>query len=289
MRRVLAAASVFLACSLVAQNVPRQSAAGMEFVKIAPGEFMLGCSIGDIDCNDDERPIHRVQVGEFYIGRFPVTHDEYARFVNATGYPFPVIHKLPLVASTGRDTEFRELAAPYVWDHSGPPSGRGGHPVVLIRHSDALAYCRWMSRVLDRTVRLPTEAEWEKAARGGVEGQRHPWGDGEPDATRCNFLADPSQKSRRGTRPTGTYPPNAYGLYDIAGNVWEWVSDWYEADYYGAGVSQDPTGPETGEMRIVRGGSWVSDDPSMLRCAYRHQVPPDTYTYSIGFRIVCEA
>ena len=87
--------------------------------------------------------------------------------------------------------------------------------------------------------------------------------------------------------PTGTYPPNAYGLYDVCGNVWEWVADWYSGDYYGQGEMRDPRGPEVGDMRIVRGGSWLNDDAMMLRCAYRHKVPPDTYAYSIGFRIVC--
>ena len=104
-----------------------------------------------------------------------------------------------------------------------------------------------------------------------------------------NFLTDPSAKRQRGTRPTGTYPPNAYGLYDVCGNVWEWVADWYSADYYGLGDMRDPRGPQPGNMRIVRGGSWVNDDVSMLRCAYRHKVPPDTYAYSVGFRIVCGA
>jgi formylglycine-generating enzyme required for sulfatase activity len=157
---------------------------------------------------------------------------------------------------------------------------------VLVQYDDALAYCRWLSVSIERPVRLPTEAEWEKAARGGTDGQRYPWGH-EIDSSRANFLTDPSIKHQRGTRPTGTYPPNAYGLYDVSGNAWEWVSDWYAPDYYGGGEMRDPAGPESGSMRILRGGSWVNDDVSMLRCAYRHKVPPDTYAYSVGFRIVC--
>ena len=96
------------------------------------------------------------------------------------------------------------------------------------------------------------------------------------------FLTDPSVKRQRGTRPTGTYPPNAYGLYDMCGNVWEWVSDWYAADYYGSGQVTDPGGPGSGDMRIVRGGAWVNDDVSMLRCSHRHKVPPDTYAVQCG-------
>jgi sulfatase modifying factor 1 len=252
--------------------------------RIPAGDFLMGAA----DADDDERPVHRVLVGEFFIGRFPVTHDEYARFIRATGYPAPAVRGLPLVASGGRHSVFRDLAAPYVWENDQPPSGHGSHPVVLIRYDDALAYCRWLETEINRVVRLPTEAEWEKAARGGTEGQRYPWGN-DLDASRCNFLTDPAVKRQRGTRPTGTYPPNAYGLYDICGNVWEWVADWYGAEYYGFGDMRNPRGPDTGNMRVVRGGSWVNEDVSMLRCAYRHKVPPDTYAYSVGFRIVCDA
>jgi sulfatase modifying factor 1 len=244
--------------------------------------------MGAADAEEDERPVHRVYVSEFFIGRFPVTNDEYARFVMATGHPAPVVRSLPLITHGGREELFRESSAPYVWDADQPPAGHGPHPVVLVRYDDALAYCTWLSRSIERVVRLPTEAEWEKAARAGTEGLRYPWGNA-IDASRANYLTDPSTRSQRGTRPTGTYPPNAYGLYDVCGNVWEWVADWYTADYYGLGEMRDPRGPQVGNLRLVRGGSWVNDDVSMLRCAYRHKVPPDTYAYSIGFRIVCGA
>ena len=244
--------------------------------------------MGAADAEEDERPVHRVYVSEFFIGRFPVTNDEYARFVQATGYPAPTIRDVPLIAQGGREALFRELGAPYVWQNDQPPVGHASHPVVLVRHDDALAYCQWLSDSIGRSVRLPTEAEWEKAARAGTEGLRYPWGN-DIDPSRGNYLTDASLKPQRGTRPTGTYPPNAFGLYDVCGNVWEWVADWYGAEYYGFGEARDPRGPQAGSMRIVRGGSWVNDDVSMLRCAYRHKVPPDTYAYSIGFRIVCGA
>jgi sulfatase modifying factor 1 len=258
--------------------------AAPNLARIPAGDFLMGAA----DAEVDERPVHRVSVGEFFIGRFPVTNDEYARFVRATGYPAPSVRELPLVASGGRDELFKELADPYVWQDGRPPPAHGNHPVVLIRYDDAIAYCAWSSETLGRAVRLPTEAEWEKAARGGADGNRFPWGK-EFDPSACNFLPDAAVKRQRGTRPTGTYPPNAYGLCDVIGNVWEWVADWYEEDYYSLGDVRDPGGPEAGSLRIVRGGSWVTDDISMLRCSYRHKVPPDTYAYSIGFRIACAA
>lgn len=253
-----------------------------DLARLPAGDFFMGAP----DAAEDQRPVHRVFVSEFFIGRHPVTNDEYSRFIRATGHPPPSIGSLPLIAAGGRDRLFRELAEPYVWDGSAPPHGRGAHPVVLVSYDDALAYCSWLSGVIGRSVRLPREAEWEKAARGGVEGRRYPWGN-EINPSQANYLPDKASKRRHGTRPTGTYQANGFGLYDVVGNVWEWVSDWYASDYYGSNDGRDPQGPAFGLMRIVRGGSWVNDEVLMLACAYRHKVPSDTYAYSIGFRIVC--
>jgi formylglycine-generating enzyme required for sulfatase activity len=195
------------------------------------------------------------------------------------------VRTLPLIASGERDALFRERAAAYDWPGTRPPVGLGGHPVVLVTVEDALAYCRWLTEELGRRFRLPTEAEWERAARGGLEGRRYPWGDS-IDASLAHFHAGLTSNRVPGTKPTGTYQPNGFGLYDMTGNVWEWVADWYAPDYYASGAAEDPKGPASGTLRVVRGGAWLNDDPEMLRCSYRHAVPPDTYSYTIGFRIV---
>src|SRR5436189_4097616 len=133
------------------------SAASPNLARIPAGEFLMGAA----DAEEDERPVHRVFVGEFFISRFSVTQDDYARFVRDTGHPAPAVRSLPMIAS-GRETTFKELAAPYVWQNGEPPAGHGSHPVVLVSYEDALAYCHWLSETLKRPVRLPTEAEWEK-------------------------------------------------------------------------------------------------------------------------------
>jgi sulfatase modifying factor 1 len=131
---------------------------------------------------------------------------------------------------------------------------------------------------------LPTEAEWEKAARGGLEGKRYPWGD-TLDPACAHFLPSAGVKADSGTAAVGGYPPNGFNLFDMAGNVWEWVSDWYAPQYYARAQYLNPQGAESGLMRLVRGGAWVNADPKYLRCSYRHKVPADSYAYSIGFRI----
>jgi len=256
-----------------------------ELALIPAGEFLMGSD----DAEEDERPVHRVHLDDFFLGVQPVTNAEYARFVRDTGHRSPAVYELPIVVKAGgpdRERTFRQVGMPYVWEDGHPQADRADHPVTLVRYDDAAAYCAWLSAVTGKAFRLPTEAEWEKAARGGAESKRYPWGD-RLDRNMSNFLVDPALKATHGTTPCRSYPANPYGLFDMAGNVWEWVYDWYDARYYTTAGARNPTGPPLGHLRLVRGGSWLVADVRMLSCSHRHKVPPDTYSYAIGFRIAC--
>jgi len=256
-----------------------------ELALVPAGEFLMGSD----DAEDDERPIHRVHIDDFFLAVQPVTNGEYARFVSETGHRSPAIYELPVVVKAGgmdRERSFRNIGSPYVWEEGHPSTERGDHPVTLVRYDDAAAYCAWLSASTGKLFRLPTEAEWEKAARGGAESKRYPWGD-RLDRNMANFLVDPALKATHGTTPCRSYPPNGYGLFDMAGNVWEWVYDWYESRYYGSAGARNPSGPPLGHLRVLRGGSWLVADVRMLSCSHRHKVPPDTYSYAIGFRVAC--
>jgi formylglycine-generating enzyme required for sulfatase activity len=253
-----------------------------ELVSIPAGPFVMGAEDGD----ENERPEHPVFLEAYALGVAPVTQAEYARFIRDTGWRPPGVWELPSIVRPARAEEFKRLAAPYWWMGADPPAGRDDHPVVLVTFEDARAYCRWLTEHTGRLFRLPTEAEWEKAARGGLAGCRYPWGD-EIDVSKANFTSAPGQRAARGTMPCRSYPPNGLGAFDMAGNAWNWVSDWYRADYYAVGEERNPAGPASGTLRVVRGGAWTNDDVAYLRCACRHPVPPDTYSYSIGFRVAC--
>ena len=251
------------------------------FVRIPAGQFLIGSEDGD----DDERPVHEVALDPFCVAAHPITVEQYAAFTHESGYEVPSVRDLPLVVTPAHESTFRELAAPYDWRAGEPIGERAHHPVTLVTFDDASAYCRWLTERLQKPVRLPTEAEWEASARGGLRGQRYPWGD-DLDGSQANFLLDPSSKRNRGTSPVTRYAANGYGLHDMAGNVWQWVADWYRADYYRECEKHNPKGPLSGTLRVVRGGSWVTHDVRQLGVAHRHKVPPDTYSYSIGFRVV---
>ena len=205
-----------------------------------------------------ERPVHRVALEKYWISKYLVTNVQYKQFVNNTGHRIPFVDD-PRAATDNWDIQRRTY-----------PPGRGQHPVVLVSWHDASAYCAWAGG------RLPTEAEWECAARGGLEGQLYPWGN-EIEPSHANY------DNRNGTTPVGSYVPNAYGLYDVAGNAWEWVSDWYDPKYYRTSPLTNPAGPPQGATRVLRGGAWLLF-PQFCRVAYRFREGPDFRFNLIGFR-----
>jgi formylglycine-generating enzyme required for sulfatase activity len=228
----------------VARERTMTLAAAPHLARIPAGDFLMGAADGEAD----ERPVHRVHVSEFFIGRFSVTNDEYARFVRATGHPAPDVRVLPLIAAGGRDGLFKEFAAPYIWPDGEPPAGHGSHPVVLVSYDDALAYCAWLSTTLGRAVRLPTEAEWEKAARGS-DGRKYPWGNDVPDSNRAHFRAGWNDFKPVGSLPKGASP---FGMLDAAGNGWAWVSSAYLPYPYNANDGREDLTRD--RARVTRAG-----------------------------------
>lgn len=228
---------------------------GSALVLIPAGEFLMGSEAGF----PAERPVHRVFLDAFYLGQCPVTNAQYELFVRETGHRVPYLDD-PRAQLDNWDQDLKTY-----------PLGRAQHPVVLVSWRDAHAYCEWAGG------RLPTEAEWEKAARGGLEGKLYPWGD-EIDPSLANY------DNRAGTTPAGSYPPNGYGLFDMAGNVWEWVADCYDAKYYRESPAHNPPGPEQGSVRVLRGGAWLLF-PQFCRVAYRFRNSSDFRFNLIGFRV----
>jgi formylglycine-generating enzyme required for sulfatase activity len=216
------------------------------FVSVDGASFLMGSEHGA----ENERPIHRVRVDTFELGARQVTNREYDLFVQSTGHAQAAFRLEP---------EFND----------------SNQPVVAVSWFDAVGYCEWLSRASGRRCRLPTEAEWEFAARGGVEGRRYPWGDAAPDD---------STRTIAGPEPVGRRPPNAYGLYDMCENVHEWCSDWYAADYYALSPAVNPSGPQTGARRVSRGGSW-RHQIKVSRCAARSSIPPAFQYTDYGFRV----
>ncbi len=238
-------------------------------VFVPPGPFLMGSQHGD----HDERPIHEVYLDAFYIDRYLVTNAEYARFLNVNGNRLEGgkkwldIHN-PLFP---RLCKIREEKGRFV-----PHRGFENHPVVRVTWFGALAYARWVGK------RLPTEAEWEKAARGGLIGKAYPWGDAITE-DHANI------RGLRATTPAGSYPPNSLGIYDLVANVWQWCSDWYDPEYYSRSPYYSPKGKEQGSHKVLRGGSWFHQES--WRVAMRGADSPDSHHFCFvtGFRCVRDA
>lgn len=281
----------------------------MDLVDIGAGSFTMGSDEPSRWPQDGEGPSREVQLSAYRIGRCAVTNAEYACFVAATGHVTDaerfgssfVFHLLlpdnaPPTRGIAAAPWWREVQGAD-WRHpEGPHSSvddRADHPVVHVSWHDARAYCQWAGGD------LPTEAQWEHAARGGLHKKRYPWGDDfAPDGrTMCNIFEGefPNHNTAAdwyiGTAPVDAFPPNGFGLRNVAGNVWEWCADWFHPETHRLDVTHDPVGPPAGDVRVMRGGSYLCHDShcDRYRVAARTSNEPTTSTGNLGFRFATAA
>ena len=265
---------LMLVKNAIGTGTPPQGDVG-SMVLIPAGEFQMGSNNGD----GDERPVHTVYVDAFYMDKYEVTNAEYAAFLNAKGKH--IDRGLTWLDIGNSHARINLVGGTYRAE-----AGYENHPAVKVSWYGAMAYAQWADK------RLPTEAEWEKAARGGLVGKKYPWGD-TIDPTKANYNWNVG-----GTTPVGSYPANEYGLYDMAGNAWEWCLDEYDEDFYRTSPRRNPIAgannvPEvlnafannnlTNAYRVLRGGSW-SNYARNVRVAYRNSLSPTNSYSSMGFR-----
>ena len=235
-----------------------------EMVLISSGPFQMGSMEGQ----PDERPAHKVHVDTFFIDRYPVTNADYARFLNVFGNR----------VEGGK--EWLDNVGPLssylckIQKKDGrfiPKPGYENHPVIKVTWYGARAYARWLGK------RLPTEAEWEKAARGGLKDKKYVYGE----------TISPSPAiigGFNGITPVGSYAPNGFGLYDMVANVWQWCYDWYDPGYYGPSPSWNPKGPESGSLKVLRGGSWYHKDSWRVGTRLADEPFSRNFCFVTGFR-----
>lgn len=281
-------------------------------LKLDGGRFLMGTDNADGFPADGEGPVREVTLAAFYLDTAPVTNEQFAEFVRKTGYQTEsdrfgwsfVFHKHIPPGEFERLVEDRVLAVNWWckvnganWEHpEGPGSdigSRAHHPVVHVSWNDALAYCEWAGK------RLPTEAEWEYAARGGMEQKIFPWGDElTPDGVHlCNIWQgefphlDSGDDGYTAPAPVDAFPPNGYGLYTITGNAWEWCADWFHPSYHVTATRINPVGPGDGTTKVMKGGSYLCHRSycNRYRVAARTSNTVDSTTTNISFRCVRDA
>jgi formylglycine-generating enzyme required for sulfatase activity len=240
-------------------------------VDLPGGSFLMGTDYADAFPDDGEGPIREVVLDPFRIDRFPVTNDRFRRFVNETGYK----------------TDAEKFDWSFVF-WSLVPQARFRELVVHVSWFDAQAYCRWSG------LRLPTEAEWEYAARGGLVQKLYPWGDKlRPNGEhRCNIWqgefpkVDTADDGYAGTCPVDAFPPNDYGIYSLAGNAWDWCADWFDASFHLNGSRVNPAGPPEGSAKVIKSGSFLCHKSycNRYRVAARTSSTPDSSTSHVSFR-----
>ena len=234
---------------------------GAKMALIPAGSFEMGDSKDEPEAwMEGSHPVHTVELDAFYMDVHEVTVGQFRKFVEESGYVYNL------------------------WDDVAVFSPTGKHPMIWVTWDDATAYAEWAGK------RLPTEAEWEYAARGGLSGKRYPWGDGvgvNGDRARdyANYKGTGGKDKWEYCAPVGSLKPNGYGLYDMAGNVFELCSDWYDEDYYSNSPLRNPQGPSTGESHVLRGGS-CNFNTDFLRAAFRDCVGPSYSSFYYGFRCV---
>jgi len=253
---------------------------GAKMALIPAGTFMMGSDDDDIK---ETTPWHEVYLDAFYMDVYEVTNEQFVKFLNDTRPPEGIGGKRWNWLVIRNDLELQER---YTWwpteiiyenDKYVALEGNKHHPVITVSWYAADAYCKWAGK------RLPTEAEWEKAARGGLAKARFPWGDEIPTG---GLVFDKVWRDNMVPAPTGevgNYYPNGYGLYDMAGNVWEWVSDWFDPTYYSTSPAEDPKGPPSGELKVLRGGAWHNFAMG-LRVGVRNTEYPMSTGDGVGFR-----
>lgn len=258
---------------------------GAAMVLVPQGNFMMGSPEKNkfLDFPAEETPRHKVYEDAFYIDTHEVTNRLFAEFLNGVK-PEKETRMSWVVIRDDIGYEERTWPAEIVFvdGEYAPVKGFEDYPVIAVSWRSADAYCAWAGE------RLPTEAEWEKAARGGIKGALYPWGDSLPTggvvfkrSWSDNYYPAPVGK-------VGSYHPNGYGIYDMAGNVWEWCSDWYDPNYYKVSPRKNPEGPPPTGLKALRGGSWANPG-IMLRVAYRGVNHPDHFDSGVGFRCVKDA
>lgn len=281
------------------------STEGMAY--IAGGVFLMGSEDAEAWAADGEGPVRKTGLDPFFIDRCCVTNREFGEFVEATGYvtqaehfgwSFVFLNQIPkdkrrkLRFDTVQGVPWWAKVKKADWRRPGGPGTNIRkhleHPVVQVSWHDAQAYCRWAGK------RLPREAEWECAARGGLEGRRYPWGDElTPEGKhRCNIwqgtfpAEDSGEDGFTGTAPARSFKANGLGLYNVSGNVWEWVADWFSPDYHRKHPSDNPAGPPDGTARIIRGGSFLCHASycNRYRVSARSSNTPESATCHTGFR-----
>ncbi len=266
----------------------RDSTIGMEFVFVKGGCYRMGDAFGDGE--DIEKPAHKVCVDNFYLGRYDVTVGAFRKFVGDTGYITEAERGVGCAVWTGSKWQYDKNKN---WRKPGFAQN-DRHPVVCVSWNDAVAFIEWLSRKSGKRYCLPSEAEWEYAARSRGKRYKYGWGSGTPSAN----VADESMKKAipglnawNGyddgyvyTSPVGRFRPNGLGLYDMTGNVWQWTADWYGEEYYRDGPRDNPKGPARGLFRVLRGGAW-SNDPHASRVTYRNRRYQADRSAYFGFRL----